>query len=196
MADTHTTPKTIHLGRDLPRRRLTVVEMVKMVEAGILGEKERVELINGEMIMMSPKGIFHEVLKTRLNMYWAQKASGKIELAPETTFHLDEHSYLEPDFIFYMRKDGLRNLNGETALLAVEVADSSLSYDLGRKREVYCSFGIRELWVIDAKKLITHIFLEPGEDGYATHHIRQQDEQLVPTLAPEFFITLGELDLD
>jgi Uma2 family endonuclease len=87
-------------------------------------------------------------------------------LALETTFRLDEDAFLEPDFIFYRTSTGLVNLRPENALLTIELSDSSLEYDLGRKARLYVSFGIRELWVVDAVKLVTHIHRRPGIEGY------------------------------
>jgi len=177
----------------LARRRFSVAEMYRLVEAGVLGHDERVELIDGEIVQMSPKGVAHEVLKTRLMLFWADSRTPDVLFTTETTFHLDEHSYLEPDFVFYESEVGLQGLNGETALLAVEVADSSLAYDLGLKQQIYARYGVRELWVIDARKLVTHVFLEPGRDGYAARSIRQPSEQLTPTLIPQFAISLSDL---
>jgi len=179
-----------------PRRKFSVTEMYRLVEAGILGHDERVELIDGEIVQMSPKGVFHETLKIKLNMFFARNIPEGYEFAPETTFHLDEHSYLEPDFVFYESEVGLQGLNGETALLAVEVADSSLAYDLGLKQQIYARYGVRELWVIDARKLVAHIFLEPGRDGYAAHSIHQPSRRLAPDFAPEFAVTLDKLGLE
>ena len=179
-----------------PRRKFSVTEMYRLVEAGILGHDERVELIDGEIVQMSPKGVAHEVLKTRLMLFWADSRTPDVLFTTETTFHLDEHSYLEPDFVFYESEVGLQGLNGETALLAVEVADSSLAYDLGLKQQIYARYGVRELWVIDARKLVAYIFLEPGRDGYAAHSIHQPSRRLAPDFAPEFAVTLDKLGLE
>ena len=69
----------------------------------------------------------------------------------------------------------------------VEIADSSLRYDTGRKAALYAKFGIRELWVIDAVRLTARVFREPAADGYRDTHDYQASERLVPLLAPEAF---------
>jgi Uma2 family endonuclease len=117
----------------LPRVAWTVDDVYKMIEAGILHEDDRVELIEGELVPMSPKGNHHEVLKTRLAVYFMRTMPVDVMVATETTFRLSDSTYLEPDFVFYKEEQPLADLNGGNALLVVEIADSSLSYDRGRK---------------------------------------------------------------
>ena len=180
----------------LPRRRFTIAEVEAMVAAGVMEEDERVELIGGELVPMSPKGNHHEVLKTALLARWYRASPGDVLLTPETTFRLSEDTYLEPDVVIYPRTSGLRGLTGASVLLVVEIADSSLRYDTGRKAALYASFGIRELWVIDAVRLTTRVFREPAADGYRNARDFAPTDQLAPLIAPEAFaVRLDELEL-
>ncbi len=145
----------------LQRRRFTVAEIEHITALGIFHEDERFELIGGEIVPKSPKGIHHELLKSALNRYWSKIAPDDLFFTTETTFRLSVDTFLEPDFVFYSKAAGLQGLNAETALLAVEVANTSLGYDLGTKAKLYAAFGIKELWVIHAVKLETHIHREP-----------------------------------
>jgi len=188
-------PMTTRAAEGLPRRRWSVAEIEAMVKAGILLEDERFELIEGEVVPMRPKGIRHEVIKAALNRYWTKRLSEEIALVPETTFHLDEDSFVEPDFVFYRTADGLAKLSPETALLAVEVADSSLAYDLGRKARVYAKMGVREVWVVNANSLVTTLHRQPGPEGYAETPEVAPDEPLRPWFAAELAVTLGALEL-
>ena len=178
------------------RRRFTVADVEAMVSAGILEEDERVELIGGELVPMSPKGNRHEVVKTELLKRWYRAAPDGIELTPETTFRLSADTYLEPDVVIYRRSDGLKGLNGATALLVVEIADSSLRYDVGRKAALYAGFGIRELWVIDAVRLTLRIFRAPSAEGYAEIRDLAMAEAAAPAFAPSVFaLRLADLDI-
>jgi Uma2 family endonuclease len=179
----------------LPRRRFTVAELEQMAAAGILDEDERIELIGGEIVPMSPKGAHHEIMKIALNLYWGRRLSEDLQYATETTFRLNADTYLEPDFVFYSKATGVKGLNAETALLVVEVSDSSLGYDLGRKALLYASFGIVELWVIDAVKLTTRIHREPTPTGYRSVFELSPNEPLVPQAVPALAVVLGELEL-
>jgi Uma2 family endonuclease len=190
------TARVTSAAEGLPRRRFTVAEVEAMVAAGIMEEDERVELIGGDLVPMSPKGLQHEVLKTAMADRWYRLPEREVDLAIATTFRLSEDTYLEPDVVIYPRASGIRGLSAATALLVVEIAESSLRYDLGRKAALYASFGIRELWVIDAVRLTTRIFRVPATDGYREARDFGPQDKLVPLLAPQAFaLRLDELDL-
>jgi Uma2 family endonuclease len=173
-----------------------VAEVEAMVEAGIMDEDERVELIGGELVPMSPKGNHHEVLKVALLRRWLRLAPDDIKVAPETTFRLSEDTYLEPDVVIYPGAVGLPGIEGPNVLLVVEIADSSKRYDRGRKAKLYASFGVRELWVIDAVKLTARMFRSPSATGYGETRDFAVAERLVPNFAPvEFALALSELKL-
>ena len=186
---------TTQAAEGLMRRRWSVAEIEEMVKVGILAEDERFELIGGEVVPMSPKGIRHERVKGTLAKYWYQRLPAGIELIQETTFRLDEDTFVEPDFVFFRASEGLANLKPETCLLAIEVADSSLLYDLNRKARLYATFGVREVWVVNAQSLLTHVHRRPGLDGYEEKPEIPAHERLVPDFAPPLAVTLSALDL-
>src|SRR3984957_6522955 len=143
---------------------------------------------------MSPKGNRHEVVKTALLDRWYRARPQQCNLTPETTFRLSDDTYLEPDVVIYPRAEGLKGLSGPSVLLVVEIADSSLRYDIGRKAALYASFGVRELWVIDAVRLTARVFRAPGEEGYGETQDFTAADRLVPLVAAEAFaLRLDEL---
>jgi Uma2 family endonuclease len=180
----------------LPRRRFTVAEVEAMVAAGVMEEDERVELIGGELVPMSPKGNQHEVVKAALVDRWIRIRPDEVRLVSETTFRLSEDTYLEPDVVIYPRASGIRGLTAANALLVVEIADSSLRFDMGRKAALYAGFGVRELWVIDAVRLTARVFRDPSADGYRDGRDFSSADRLVPLIAPQAFaLRLDQLDL-
>ncbi|MBX9827819.1 MAG: Uma2 family endonuclease [Xanthobacteraceae bacterium] len=191
----HLREMTTNAAEGLPRRRFTVAELERMTEAGILEEDERIELIGGEIVPMWPKGDQHEMLKAALTHLWARELLGDLTFVTETTFRLTADTYLEPDFVFYPKSSGIRGLSAATAKLVVEIADSSLGYDLGRKATLYAGFGIAELWVIDAVKLVTHIHREPRSDGYLSVTECMPNARLVPQALPDLAAILAQLEL-
>jgi Uma2 family endonuclease len=193
--NTPTLQATTTAAEGLPRRRFTVAELEQMTAAGILHEDERIELIGGEIVPMSPKGRHHEIVKAALMLHWARVLPEDLLFITETTFRLTEDTYLEPDFVFYPKATGWSGLNAESARLVVEVADSSLGYDLGRKAGLYAGFGITELWVIDAVKLDTRIHRDPRPDGYRTILDLARDQRLVPAATSALAVTLAQLEL-
>ncbi len=181
----------------LPRRRFTVAEVEAMVAAGVVDEDERVELIGGELVPMSPKENHHEVVKTALLDRWIRARPEDVRVAPETTFRLSEDTYLEPDVVIFPRETGIRGLTAATALLVVEIADTSLRYDIGRKAALYASFGIRDLWVIDAVRLTARVFRDAAPDGYRQTTDAAASDRLVPLVAPDAFaLRLDELEIE
>ncbi|WP_245479422.1 Uma2 family endonuclease [Hansschlegelia zhihuaiae] len=109
----------------LPRRRFSVADVMRMVEVGLIGEDERLEVLDGEIVPMSPKGGRHEDVKVAILEFWRERAPAAVTIAPETGLRLDERTYLEPDFIVFPRFVRRSAVTGPDILLAVEVADSS-----------------------------------------------------------------------
>jgi Uma2 family endonuclease len=180
----------------LPRRAFTVSEVERMVEVGLIQEDERIELVGGEIVPMSPKGNRHETLKRALLRHWYETGLGDLDLLPETTFRLSENTYLEPDVLVFPRKLRVEEIAPTNVLLAVEISDSSLGYDLGVKARIYGRFGVRELWVIDAKDLVTHVHVGPGADGYMSVREVPEGIALIPLFAPKLSLRLSDLGLE
>ncbi len=186
-------PLTTQAAEGLARRLWTVAEIEAMVAAGILLEDERFELIDGEVVPMPAKGSRHESYKAALIDHWFRHKSNAYRIIPETTFRLGVSTFLEPDFLFYDSRSKVSEISPATSLLAVEVADTTLAYDKGRKAQIYARFGVKALWVIDVGTLETFIFGDPAEDGYRNMHVVRPDETLAPAFAPELAVKLAEL---
>ena len=187
-------PNTTRAAEGLPRRRFTVQEIEAFVEAGVMAENERFELIGGEIVPMSPKGMRHERIKMWLNEFLIRNLPRSFATNPETTFRLSEDTFLEPDFVVFERASGLEGLAGGTCLLAIEIGVSSLAYDGGRKAKIYAAFGVKELWVIDGRKLTMRVFREPGADGYASVQDFTAEQTLEPLALGGFGVRLADYD--
>lgn len=186
--------RTTQAAEGLPRRRWTVAEIEEATRLGLFEEDERFELIGGEIVPMNAKGLQHEVIKTALTLYFAEIRPKDIVFAQETTFRLYEDTFVEPDFIFFRKADGLAGLNPRTGLLAIEVADSSLRWDLGRKARIYADFGIPELWVIDAVSRTIHVHRQPRLEGYSELRQHPETDRIDALCVPGISLTLSELE--
>jgi Uma2 family endonuclease len=186
-------PMTTRAGDGLSRRRWTTAELDAMVEAQIIVPDERFELIEGDVVMMAAKGIRHEMLKTELSRFWATKLNRPFRMACATTFMQTEDTYFESDFVFFDPGTKKLELTPAQSRLVVEIADHSLEYDLGRKAGFYAAYGIRELWVMNADSLETHVHREPGQSGYRKKFVVPPDEALNLPFAPHVSVKLGEL---
>ena len=92
----------------------------------------------------------------------------------------------------FERATGLERLDGATCLRAIEIGLSRLGFDRGRKAEIYAAFGVRELWVIDGRRLETRVFREPREEGYGSVHDVAAEEALAPLGVAGFALRLEE----
>lgn len=188
-------PRTTKAADGMWRRLWTVAEVEAMVAAGIIGEDERFEMIGGEVVPMSPKGAWHENVKGEINAHLQKIAPGDLRIVPETTLRLDETAFLEPDFVVFARAVPLDRLGGSDVLLAIEIADSSLAYDTGRKIGIYAAYGIAEVWVVDARRLVTRVFRALGAEGYRDIFDVAPDGELTSVRRPEIRLNLAALGL-
>lgn len=179
----------------LPRRSFTVAEIRRMVEAGIIGDDENFELIEGELVPMSPKGNQHELIKAALNLIFAKQAPDELRLAVETSLYLDERTFVEPDLCLYPKRILPEDVRGSDVLLAIEVAGTSMSYDRGLKARIYARYGVGELWVVDSATRVTWVHRRPEADGHWGIVERIPAETPIsPAALPELSIRMADLD--
>jgi Uma2 family endonuclease len=183
----------------LPRRAFTVDDIVRMMEAGVFGEEERFELIEGELVMMSPKHVGHDRIKNVLNMALARAAPSDTFVAIEATLQLARDILVEPDItvisksVYNADSKTFAQPRPEDVLLVIEVAVSSLAYDRRVKSRLYARHGIREFWVIDADQGITWIHTGPTGDGWTSIVERAPDEVLSTAALPGFALRLSTI---
>jgi Uma2 family endonuclease len=187
---------TTQAAEGLPRRRWTVAELEAAVAKGIISEDERFELIGGEVVPMCPKGRRHEILRGELTFCMTQRATADLRVMAEAQLNLSDDAYVLPDILIHPAAIKVPDVRGPTALLVVEIADSSLHYDMQAKAPLYAGHGVREYWVINAKTLLTTVYRKPSGSEYAQKDELRADERLVPEAVPGLAVTLRDLDLD
>lgn len=177
------------------RRRFTVDEFEQMGMAGIFGPDERVELLAGEIYVMSPAGRFHEVLRSELAILWSELSlSAGVKVVPETALRLNDDHKPVADILVYPRALLSPDVRGPTALLVVEIADASLKRDTTVKAAAYAAGGVREYWVINARTRATLVHREPQPDGtYAVIYEVAADQAATPQLVPELAVRMADL---
>ncbi|MEQ1695184.1 MAG: Uma2 family endonuclease [Hyphomicrobiaceae bacterium] len=174
-------------------RRFTVDEFEQMGAAGIIGPDERVELIDGEICIMSPAGRFHEVLRAYLAHHWTKRAPDQVLVMPEMQLRLSDHHQPVIDIGVVPFAILPPDARGPDMLLVVEIADTSLKLDTTIKAAAYAIGGVREYWVINARTRSTLIHRNPGPDGYTTKFEIPATEPITPLLIPELTIRLSDL---
>ena len=168
------------------RRRFTRNDYYRMAEAGILADHERVELIRGEIIQMSPIGDRHAAFVDNLARLLIRRLPDEVIVRVQGPVALAEDTEPQPDFTVLRRRTvpyKAREAWADDALMVIEVADSSLAYDRSTKRRLYAEAGIPEYWVVDCTAETIEVHRGPGPDGY-------RDVSLVggvATLRPQAF---------
>jgi Uma2 family endonuclease len=189
-----------HAIDEISRRAFTVADIRRMVEAGILAEDERVELVEGDLVKMAAKGFAHELVKNSLVVAIAKSLPDHLRMGVETTLRLTETVLLEPDIavfpalVFQKPVSDFVQLDPGQAHLVIEVAHSSLSYDKGLKAALYARHRVREFWVIDANERITWVHSGPQGDGWSSIVQRGPDETLTTASLPGFAVQLSSID--
>lgn len=147
---------------------LTVSEFLLLSESGAFDKYTRAELIEGEIWVVNATHTRHARIHATLNaeIFNALRAAGSsliIYTTPAT--ELSENSLPEPDIAIAEANDA-EIVQGSQLRLAVEISDSSLGHDLGRKLRLYASTGVPEYWVVDVEGQIIHQMWSPRADGY------------------------------
>jgi len=190
------------MGASAPQPRLwTREEYYKMVEAGVLRPDERVELIGGRIIAMSPQNSPHftavclveDVLRTAFGPGHVVRVQGPLDVSPS--------SQPEPDIaVVQGHARDYSRAHPTTALLVVEVSESTLAFDRGEKASLYASAGIPEYWVVNLVDRQVEVYRDPvpvtGQPyGYGyrscTHYFAV--DTVAPAAMPQSAITVADL---
>lgn len=188
--------RTTQAAEGLPRWRWTTGELVCLVEVGALSAETRIELVGGEIVPTAPVGRRHELVAELLERHLRSKETVDIHVSGERQLNLAEDTYTKPDIIVRPASILPPDLTGETVLAIIEVAKSSLDYDLGAKAARYAQHGVREYWIVNARTLVTTVYRKPQPAGYAERTEVAPDALLVPLLAGDLSVRLGDLRID
>lgn len=166
----------------LIRRQITLAEYHKMIEAGILTEQDKVELIEGDIIRMSPKGSRHAACVQKINRWFSGRLGNQYDIRLQDPVQIPNISEPEPDLVLVtFREDFYTHSHPKPAdiLLLVEVADSSLSIDREIKLPLYAAAGIPEYWIINLRDRQIEVHRQLKENRYRESLILKPNEWLV-----------------
>jgi Uma2 family endonuclease len=158
-----------------------------MAEAGILHEDDRVELIGGEVVEMSPVGGRHAKCVTELTRVLVSLFGDDVRVSPQNPVRFGEDEEPQPDVA--VLRAGERYRAGalptpEDVLLLIEVADTSLAYDREVKLPLYARAEIAEVWIVDLNGGIIERYTEPSEEGYRLARRAGRGETLESAVLP------------
>jgi Uma2 family endonuclease len=178
----------------MPRRLFTVQEYYRMAEAGILNADERIELIEGEIVEMSPVGGPHIKRINDVTKLLNRSLGDRVEVSPQNSVRLDDRSEPMPDIaVLRYRGDNDDVPTVNDVLVIIEVSVSSLQRDLGWKLALYARAGVPEVWVFDVNghRLIRHA--DPSDGQYRrVDELRSGSSITIPTI-PDVPLAVTEL---
>ncbi len=153
----------------VPRHRLTRDDYHRLGAAGILGEADRVELLDGQLVDMSPIGPRHALVVDALGQLLVIAVAGRAWVRVQNPIALDPRSEPEPDIALIRQPwQGYPDAHPQPPdiFLVVEVADTSLPIDRGAKLELYARAGVREVWIVDLTEDAVFVHRKPRGEGY------------------------------
>lgn len=180
----------------LTRRKFTVAEYYEMAEAGILGEDDRVELIEGEIVEMAPIGSLHTSTVARLTELLSDRFASQALVWVQNPVHLTEFSEPQPDLALLTRRDDFyasAHPSPGDVLLVIEVTKASADYDRGVKAPLYASAGIQELWIVDLNASIVEIHRQPRRRRYSQVNILEKGESVSPLAFPDTSLAVADM---
>ena len=178
------------------RRLFTREEYHRMAEVGILKPTDRVELIRGEIVTMSPAGRRHGAFVDNLNQILVLRLAGRAIVSVQNPVVLSDDTEPEPDLKILRRRlvpYKEREPYADDVLLLIEVSDSSLAYDRSTKLALYAEAGIPEYWVVNCPAESIEVHRSP-EGGRYREVIRVAGNATVTIQAfPDVALTLAEI---
>ncbi len=177
-----------------PIYQFSVEEYLRLGEVGIFHEDDRVELLNGNIVIMSPIGIRHMNAVRRLNNLAARRYGKLCLVDVQNPLVIDGISMPQPDLLLLRPDlDESRAPRPEDVILLVEVADSSLPYDQSDKLEAYARNGIAEYWLLDLTRNELDVFREPDGRDYRTKLVVRAGESIAPLAFSDAPVSVSEI---
>jgi Uma2 family endonuclease len=180
----------------LSKRLFTVEEYHQMASVGILGDRDRVELLEGEIVEMSPIGPLHAAHVKRLIKLLAQQVGDDAIVAAQDPVYLSDRSEPQPDLALLKPQSDFYasgHPQPEDVFLLIEVADTTIDTDREVKVPLYASHGIAEVWLIDIQAQTIEVYLEPMPKGYQKSRIYKNGQSLSVQALPNISFTVDEI---
>ena len=178
------------------KKLFTVDEYYRMAEAGIFTPDHRVELIDGEIIEMSPIGARHLGCVNRATEAFTAEFRGRAVVSVQNPLQLTNYTEPAPDVVVLKpRADfyGAKKPVAEDAFLVLEVADTTLRYDLNVKLPRYASAGIPEVWIENLVEDLLLIYRDPEGDAYRTALALRNGDSISPLAFPDVVFNVAQL---
>ena len=177
------------------KKLFTVDDYHRMADIGIIHPEERVELIDGEIIRMSPRGYRHTMCVERSIELLVRGLGDRAVVGPGSPVRLSNWTEPEPDVVVFKSREHYRRRRRglEDVLLILEVSASSLRFDQNIKLPRYAAAGIPEVWIADLQNDILHVHREPSGQAYKTEFALRPGDSVSPLDFPDVTLKIDEL---
>jgi hypothetical protein len=178
------------------RWRFSVAKYHQLIAAGIFGEDDRVELIGGDLVMMSPIGSKHAATVKRMNRILNRLFQDRALIGVQDPLQLDDLSEPQPDLtILAPRGDDYATSHptADETLLIIEVSDSTAGYDRDVKVRAYARAGIAETWLVDLSSDWIEVYREPSPAGYKLLRKALPGETVSPLAFPDVVLAVDDV---
>lgn len=194
MSTSPTSAETTALLLESPRR-LSVDEYHRMIETGILDEEERLELLEGVIVAMSPQDEPHAWPIQRLTRMLTKALGDEYDIRVQLPLTLGRSNEPEPDLAVVRSGPRTKGRHPRTALLVIEVADDSLRKDRTVKAALYARFRIPEYWVVNVEAATIEVFTDPRPRSGVFGRVRTvgKRDPLVSESLPEVSVRVRDL---
>jgi Uma2 family endonuclease len=178
------------------KKLFTVDDYYRMAEAGILTPEDRVELIDGEIIEMSPIGDRHAGCVNRANFLFTSTLGQRVVVSVQNPLRLSMYTEPEPDIVLLKpRADhyASKKVTAEGALLVLEVAETTLRYDCDIKLPRYAKAGVPEVWIESLNDDLLLVYRDPSCSSYSTSFVRRRGDTISPVAIPDVVFSVEQL---
>lgn len=177
-------------------KKFSADEFHKMIEGGMFIEDDRVELLDGRIVDMTPPGSGHAGCVKGLNRTFAVRVGDRPILSVQDPLSLDPFSEPQPDFALLVPRSDIYRSNHPRAhevLLVVEVADSSVRWDRETKIPLYARHGIQEAWLVNLVDQHIEVYREPSIKGYKSIRHAFVGDTVSPLAFPDIILKVEEI---
>lgn len=180
-------------------KRWTRREYDRMAEAGIFSEDDRVQLIDGDIVTMTPQNSPHAAAVGKTQRALERLLETNVWVRVQMPLVIDPDSEPEPDLVIVPgAPDDYRDEHPRSALLVVEVSDTTLALDRNRKRAVYARAGIREYWIVNLTERCLEVYrdpmIAPGQGGmYRSSQKLTPSDSVAPLAATTATVAVADL---
>lgn len=181
---------------EISKKRFTADEYQRMGQAGILAEGDRVELIDGEVVAMTPIGPRHCASVDRTNRALVTQAGDRAIVRVQGSVRLDLYHEPQPDLVLLRPRADFyasRHPGPADILLIIEIAQSSIDYDREVKARIYARMGIVEYWLADLDENLLSCYSAPTDGAYLGLQQYHRGQSIAPLMLPECVIAVDVL---